>query len=243
MGASKRLAEQIVLSKTPYGASYCTVRFGNVLGSRGSVIPTFARQIADGGPVTVTDARMTRFFMSVEEAVQLVLESSVLSDGGGEIFMLEMGDPVRIVELAERMIRLSGFQVGVDIPIEIVGIRPGEKLDEVLRAPEEEVLATYHPYINQLIPTSTAANELETGLVELRAAASRRDVDTVRELLFSICSSSVSNTDAKVDSSADAATESDGSTDLSDPSRGHTAGSDARRSKGTSASSSEQVPA
>ncbi len=100
MGASKHVAEQIVLSRAPLGASYCTVRFGNVLGSRGSVIPTFARQIANGGPVTVTDPRMTRFFMSVEEAVQLVLESSVLSDGGGEIFMLEMGEPVRILDLA-----------------------------------------------------------------------------------------------------------------------------------------------
>ena len=98
-----------------------------MLGSRGSVIPTFARQIANGGPVTVTDARMTRFFMSVEEAVQLVLESSVLSDGGGEVFMLEMGEPVRILDLAERMIRLSGYQVGIDIPIEIVGIRPGRE--------------------------------------------------------------------------------------------------------------------
>ncbi|HVB92991.1 MAG TPA: nucleoside-diphosphate sugar epimerase/dehydratase, partial [Acidimicrobiales bacterium] len=128
MGATKRLAEQIVLSRAPAGASYCTVRFGNVLGSRGSVIPTFTRQIANGGPVTVTDARMTRFFMSVEEAVQLVLESSVLSDGGGEVFMLEMGDPVSILDLAKRMIRLSGFKDGEDIDIEIVGVRPGEKL-------------------------------------------------------------------------------------------------------------------
>ena len=136
MGASKRVAEQAVLAHAPKGAAYSTVRFGNVLGSRGSVIPTFARQIANGGPVTVTDARMTRFFMSVEEAVQLVLQSSMLSHGG-EIFMLEMGVPVRILDLAERMIRLSGCQVGIDIPIEIVGIRPGEKLAEVLSMPDE----------------------------------------------------------------------------------------------------------
>ena len=145
MGASKRLAEQTVLARAPEGAAYCTVRFGNVLGSRGSVIPTFARQIAQGGPVTVTDPRMTRFFMSVEEAVQLVLQASVLSDGGGEIFMLEMGVPVRIIDLAERMIRLSGCQVGIDIPIEIIGMRPGEKLNEELRTPDEEVLATEPP--------------------------------------------------------------------------------------------------
>ena len=151
MGASKRLAEQTVLAHAPVGGAYCTVRFGNVLGSRGSVIPTFARQIAQGGPVTVTDPRMTRFFMSVEEAVQLVLQASVLSKGG-EIFMLEMGVPVKILDLAERMIRLSGCQVGIDIPIEITGMRPGEKLNEVLSTPDEEILGTSHPYINRLVP-------------------------------------------------------------------------------------------
>ena len=186
MGASKHLAEQIVLSSAPDGASYCTVRFGNVLGSRGSVIPTFARQIAGGGPVTVTDARMTRFFMSVEEAVQLVLESSVLSDGGGEVFMLEMGDPVRILDLAERMIRLSGYQVGVDIPIEVVGIRPGEKLDEELRMPEEEIRTTYHPYINELIPITAPADEFATRLAKLHEATMRRDPEGVRALLFGV---------------------------------------------------------
>jgi FlaA1/EpsC-like NDP-sugar epimerase len=190
MGATKRLAEQIVLSHAPIGASYCTVRFGNVLGSRGSVIPTFTRQIANGGPVTVTDARMTRFFMSVEEAVQLVLESSVLSDGGGEIFMLEMGEPVRILDLAERMIRLSGYQVGVDIPIDIVGARPGEKFDEELRTPEEEVLTTHHPYINQLIPMTASAEQFAGGLEELRAATEERDDASVRRLLFSVGASS-----------------------------------------------------
>ncbi len=192
MGASKRFAEQIVLSRAPAGASYCTVRFGNVLGSRGSVIPTFSRQIATGGPVTVTDARMTRFFMSVEESVQLVLEASVLSDGGGEVFMLEMGEPIRILELAERMIRLSGYEVGVDIPIRIIGIRPGEKLDEELRTPEEEVLTTQHPYINQLIPITVPADDLADGLGELRRATECRDADMVRKLLFDVPSS---NTD------------------------------------------------
>lgn len=186
MGASKYLAEQIVLSRAPLGASYCTVRFGNVLGSRGSVIPTFARQIANGGPVTVTDTRMTRFFMSVEEAVQLVLESSVLSDGGGEVFMLEMGEPVRILDLAERMIRLSGYQVDVDIPIHVVGIRPGEKLDEELRTPEEEILTTFHPYINQLIPITAAPEQFATRLQQLDDATARRDAVAVRTLLFGV---------------------------------------------------------
>jgi len=183
MGASKRLAEQTVLAHAPEGAAYCTVRFGNVLGSRGSVIPTFARQIAQGGPVTVTDPRMTRFFMSVEEAVQLVLQASVLSHGG-EIFMLEMGVPVRIIDLAERMIRLSGCQVGIDIPIEIVGVRPGEKLNEVLSTPDEEVLTTSHPYINRLIPTRAPADVFAAELEELELATLRRDKEAVRTMLF-----------------------------------------------------------
>jgi FlaA1/EpsC-like NDP-sugar epimerase len=183
MGASKRLAEQTVLAHAPVGAAYCTVRFGNVLGSRGSVIPTFARQIAQGGPVTVTDPRMTRFFMSVEEAVQLVLQSSVLSQGG-EIFMLEMGVPVKIIDLAERMIRLSGCQVGIDIPIEITGMRPGEKLNEVLSTPDEQILGTSHPYINRLVPIRAPAVVFAAELEELERATLRRDKDTVRTMLF-----------------------------------------------------------
>ncbi len=190
MGATKRVAEQIVLAHAPRGDSYCTVRFGNVLGSRGSVIPTFSRQIANGGPVTVTDPRMTRFFMSVEEAVQLVLESSVLSDGGGEIFMLEMGDPVRILDLAKRMIRLSGYRVDADIPIEIVGARPGEKLDEELRSPEEEVLTTYHPYINQLVPITVAPEQFAAELEQLNRSVAQRDAASVRSLLFDIAAAS-----------------------------------------------------
>lgn len=183
MGASKRLAEQAVLSHAPEGAAYSTVRFGNVLGSRGSVIPTFARQIAHGGPVTVTDPRMTRFFMSVEEAVQLVLQASVLSCGG-EIFMLEMGVPVKIIDLAERMIRLSGCQVGIDIPIEITGMRPGEKLNEVLSTPDEEILGTSHPYINRLVPIRAPKEIFAAELEELELAIVRRDKATVRTLLF-----------------------------------------------------------
>jgi FlaA1/EpsC-like NDP-sugar epimerase len=183
MGASKRLAEQTVLARAPEGAAYCTVRFGNVLGSRGSVIPTFARQIAQGGPVTVTDPRMTRFFMSVEEAVQLVLQASVLSRGG-EIFMLEMGQPVRILDLAERMIRLSGCQVGIDIPIEITGIRPGEKLNEVLSTPDEEILPTSHPYINRLVPTKADPDLFGADMAKLEASVADRDQGAVRALLF-----------------------------------------------------------
>jgi len=135
---------------------------------------------------------MTRFFMSVAEAVQLVLQSAMLSRGG-EIFMLDMGQPVRIMDLAERMIRLSGYRVGVDIPIEITGRRPGEKLHEELCAPDEHVLSTSHPYINRLAPVPLPQEELSTRLARLRDAAVSRNGDAVRTLLFSAVSASVDN--------------------------------------------------
>jgi FlaA1/EpsC-like NDP-sugar epimerase len=146
MGASKRLAEQVVRSLQGGDTVLCAVRFGNVLGSRGSVVPTFFRQIAAGGPVTVTDPTMTRYFMSVQEAVQLVLQAAALSVGG-EVFTLDMGEPVNILHLAERLIRLSGRIPGRDIPIEIIGARPGEKVVEDIVAPDEEQLPSGHPSI------------------------------------------------------------------------------------------------
>jgi FlaA1/EpsC-like NDP-sugar epimerase len=134
MGASKALAEWAVeaeAGKHP-GTRYATVRFGNVLGSSGSVVPIFRRQIAAGGPVTVTDERMTRYFMTIPEAVQLIIRAGSLGDFSGEIFVLEMGEPVRIKELAETMIRLSGLEPERDIAIQIVGARSGEKFTEEL---------------------------------------------------------------------------------------------------------------
>lgn len=152
MGASKRMAEHLVLSSAhETGKHWCAVRFGNVLGSRGSVIPTFTKQIKEGGPVTVTDEKMTRYFMTIPEAVQLVLQASTLADGG-EVFMLDMGEPVRILELAKRMIRLSGRRPEVDIKIEIVGARPGEKIHEELRSENEVPQTTPHPKIHRLQP-------------------------------------------------------------------------------------------
>lgn len=190
MGASKRLGEQLVLGHAPPGARYCAVRFGNVLGSRGSVVPTFMRQIASGGPVTVTDPGMTRFFMSIEEAVQLVLQAAALAQGG-ELFMLDMGEPVRIIDLAERMIRLSGRKVGEDIEIQVTGIRPGEKLVEELRDSEEGVFPTVHPSIMRVQPLPTPRALLRMGMVELEAFAAGRRPEEVRTLLFSLAEARV----------------------------------------------------
>jgi FlaA1/EpsC-like NDP-sugar epimerase len=139
MGASKALAEWAVeaaAAKYP-ATTYSTVRFGNVLGSSGSVVPIFRRQIAAGGPVTVTDPRMRRYFMTIPEAVQLIIRSGSLSEGSGQVFVLDMGESIKIVDLAETMIRLSGLEPERDIAVEIVGARPGEKFHEDLFNPYE----------------------------------------------------------------------------------------------------------
>ncbi len=185
MGASKRLGEQILLARAPQGSHYCAVRFGNVLGSRGSVIPTFMRQIAAGGPVTVTDPRMTRFFMSIPEAVQLVLQAAALADGG-EIFMLEMGEPVRILDLAERMIRLSGRRVGIDVPLRVVGRRPGEKFAEELHSADEMPIPTHHPAVFKLRPAQLDARVLDAGITRLEELARHHDDAAVADVLFAI---------------------------------------------------------
>ncbi len=144
MGASKALAEWAVeaaAARHP-ATTYATVRFGNVLASSGSVVPIFRRQIAAGGPVTVTDPRMRRYFMTIPEAVQLIIRAGSLSEGSGQVFVLEMGEPVRIVELAETMIKLSGLEPERDIAVEIVGARPGEKFHEDLFNPYERMQPT-----------------------------------------------------------------------------------------------------
>jgi FlaA1/EpsC-like NDP-sugar epimerase len=149
MGASKALAEWAVEAEAARfpQTRYATVRFGNVLGSSGSVVPIFRRQIAAGGPVTVTDERMKRYFMTIPEAVQLVIRAGSLGDSSGEIFVLEMGEPVMILDLARQMIRLSGLEPDRDIAIEIVGARPGEKFDEQLFDVHERTHATPAPRI------------------------------------------------------------------------------------------------
>jgi FlaA1/EpsC-like NDP-sugar epimerase len=157
MGASKALSEWAVEAadaRYPETA-FTAVRFGNVVGSSGSVVPIFRRQIAAGGPVTVTDPDMTRFFMTIPEAVQLVIRSGSLAQGG-EVFVLEMGEPVSIMELAHDMIRFSGLEPGRDIAIEIIGARPGEKLSEELfnpyetpeRTPAQKILRARRPAVD-----------------------------------------------------------------------------------------------
>ncbi len=147
MGASKRIAEIYAQSANEQGKTkYITTRFGNVLGSNGSVIPLFQRQIDQGGPITVTDERVTRFFMTIPEACQLVLEAGTMGEGG-EIFVFDMGESVKIIDLAKKMIKLSGLELGKDIQIKITGLRPGEKLYEELLAKDENTLPTHHPQI------------------------------------------------------------------------------------------------
>ncbi|MCE2683029.1 MAG: polysaccharide biosynthesis protein [Cryomorphaceae bacterium] len=147
MGASKRIAEIYAQMANKEGITrFVTTRFGNVLGSNGSVIPLFQRQIEQGGPITVTDERVTRFFMTIPEACQLVLEAGSMGEGG-EIFVFDMGESVKIIDLAKKMVQLSGLQLGKDIEIRVTGLRPGEKLYEELLAKEENTIATHHPKI------------------------------------------------------------------------------------------------
>jgi FlaA1/EpsC-like NDP-sugar epimerase len=147
MGATKRIAEMIVQrAASKHDRNFVSVRFGNVLGSRGSVVPTFLRQIRAGGPVTVTHPEMQRYFMTIPEAVQLVLQAGALGRGG-EVFLLDMGEPIRIVDIATDLIRLSGLAVGTDIEITFTGMRPGEKLYEEMFFSAENVVATDHPKV------------------------------------------------------------------------------------------------
>lgn len=147
MGATKRAAEMILLDAArQYNRRFSAVRFGNVLGSRGSVLHTFRRQIRNGGPLTITHPEITRYFMTIPEAVQLVLQASVLGSGG-EIFMLDMGEPIKLMDLAKDFIRLSGYREGVDINIKITGLRPGEKLFEEMFLKDERYEKTKHEKI------------------------------------------------------------------------------------------------
>ena len=152
MGKTKRVAEGIVryLSNLSTSTKYITVRFGNVLGSSGSVVPLFKEQIKRGGPVTVTHPDITRYFMIIPEAVSLVLQAATMGNGG-EVFVLDMGRPVKILDLAKRMISLYGYRPGIDIDIIFIGLRPGEKIHEELFNADEMIGKTSHPKINMVI--------------------------------------------------------------------------------------------
>jgi FlaA1/EpsC-like NDP-sugar epimerase len=169
MGATKRLAEiylQALFAQHPKGTSFIAVRFGNVLGSSGSVVPTFTRQIAAGGPVTVTHPDMVRYFMTIPEAVGLVLQSCAQGQGG-EIFVLDMGKPVKIADLARQMIELSGLQPEVDIEIKFVGLRPGEKLFEEINCQGEAYRPTRHPRIMRFVTIPEDWRRIKAALEKL----------------------------------------------------------------------------
>lgn len=183
MGCSKRIAERALQAaqRMPGNRTvFLAVRFGNVLGSSGSVIPTFRRQIANGGPVTVTHGDMTRYFMTIPEAAGLVLQAAALGRGG-EIFILDMGDPVRIVDLARQMIELSGYRPGADIEIRITGMRPGEKLFEELRHTGETHEPTEHPRIFRL--RSEPGQGAAGWLSEIAAAVATGDPRTIKQAM------------------------------------------------------------
>lgn len=186
MGTTKRVAEKFIQSLSEGShTKFSTVRFGNVLGSNGSVIPLFMEQIRAGGPLTITHPEITRFFMTIPEASQLVLQSACFGNGG-EIFVLDMGEPVRIVELAEQLVRLSGMTPHTDIEFSYTGLRPGEKLFEELFFRGENILKTPHEKIHVLAPASQDYDRLCQQLCNLLHAASDNDTTLLLDLLCEI---------------------------------------------------------
>jgi FlaA1/EpsC-like NDP-sugar epimerase len=191
MGASKRMAElvlQALAGQSPESKTcFSMVRFGNVLGSSGSVIPMFREQISLGGPITVTHPQVTRYFMTIPEAAQLVLQASAMASGG-EVFVLDMGDPVKIVDLAHRLVALSGLQVrdenhpDGDIEIAYIGLRPGEKLYEELLIGDNPA-PTVHPRVMKAHEEHFQWPQLEAHLKALQQAAQNEDVEAVRDVL------------------------------------------------------------
>ena len=182
MGATKRAAEMTIQALDEKNSTkFCAVRFGNVLGSRGSVVPLFKKQIGEGGPVTLTHPDMVRYFMTIPEAVQLVIQAGAFVKGG-ELFLLDMGEPVKIRHLAETLIRLSGLEPGIDIQLVYSGIRPGEKLFEELLTAEEEVLDTEHQLIFRAKNPSLIAPDFFSKIKQLENLAGQ-EIDDPAQLL------------------------------------------------------------
>lgn len=194
MGASKRLAEIYIqaLNSPITKTRFITTRFGNVLGSNGSVIPRFRSQIEKGGPVTVTHPEITRYFMTISEAVQLVLEAGTMGHGG-EIFVFDMGKPVKIVDMAKKMIQLAGYVEGVDIKIVYTGLRPGEKLYEELLASAELTLPTHHKKINIAKVRNHSYQEANTAITELLEINQLQDNESVVRKMKEIIPEFLSN--------------------------------------------------
>jgi FlaA1/EpsC-like NDP-sugar epimerase len=188
MGASKRVAELLVQGQNGHNLpspKFMTVRFGNVVGSVGSVVPLFKKQIERGGPVTVTHPEMTRFFMTIPEACQLILQAGAMGEGG-ETFILDMGQPVKIVDMARDLIRLSGFEPDVDIKIEYIGLRPGEKLYEELKTQGEGILATSHEKIMVVKGKSCDQAGLNGAIDKLARLAYEQDAQGIKATLQGI---------------------------------------------------------
>ncbi len=185
MGATKRMCEMIVQSRTSGKTSFSATRFGNVLGSNGSVIPLFKRQIANGGPVTITDKRIVRYFMTIPEAAQLVLISGAMA-AKGELYALDMGNPVKILDLAENMIRLSGLEPYEDIDIIETGLRPGEKLYEELLIKSEQLDKTNNDMIYIERDRPIVSEDVEAKLTVLRDALATNSNRIVKEALLKV---------------------------------------------------------
>jgi FlaA1/EpsC-like NDP-sugar epimerase len=184
MGTTKRIAE-LLIETMPFATRYTAVRFGNVLGSQGSVVPLLKEQIARGGPVTITHPEMRRFFMTIPEAVELVIQAGSMGKEN-EIFMLDMGEPVKIVDLAEDLIRLSGLEPGTDIKIVCTGIRPGEKLSEELHLDSEQVETTTHSKIFVVRRDPCDREQFAGQLEQLRRAVDKQDENQARRLLMAM---------------------------------------------------------
>jgi FlaA1/EpsC-like NDP-sugar epimerase len=191
MGASKRIAELLIQcqpQQKDMHTKFSIVRFGNVIGSVGSVVPLFRKQIEKGGPVTITHPEVTRYFMTIPEACQLILQAGALGNDQVNIYILDMGAPIKIVDMAKDLIRLSGYEPDKDIKIEYIGLRPGEKLFEELITEGEGIIQTTHEKIMALHAESCSLDLLNGNIGKLIQSAKTQDHETIKTILKTIVS-------------------------------------------------------